>query len=147
MTDRREFILQCLFRIHRELRLNRADVSRHTKSADQITKKWQKKVEDKLKGICSEMEVHHEKIDLVDLSEHTAYEVKVSGKNPHHEFYKDIFKVLVYNEENENSKIETFVFISEQSGIEALRKRAESVVELMRKKHSLSIEFESIPVY
>ena len=108
-------IIETLRNIHQKYRLKDADVSSHTKSAQRITKEWQAKV---CKGLIkSEVSVspeNNEKIDVVDLKDKVAYELKVSGKNTHHEFYKDIVKVLTYNEYQPNeSKITKLVLISE----------------------------------
>lgn len=53
-----------------------------------------------------------EKIDLIDMLDRTAYEFKVAASNPHHEFYKDVFKVLVYNRNHESEKLSKFIFIT-----------------------------------
>ncbi len=65
-----------------------------------------------------------EKIDIIDTSENVAYELKVSGNNTHHEFYKELVKVLTYNGYNSNkNRLKKLVIISETKGIESLRNR------------------------
>ena len=87
---------------------------------------------------------NNEKIDVIDLSTKTAYEVKVSGKNTHHEFYKDMAKVLTYNEYTE-VKISKLIFLSESEGISSLEKRLDSrFVSLMKRKHHIEFELISI---
>ena len=68
-----------------------------------------------------------ERIDVVDFTEATAYEMKVSGKNADHESYKDIFKVWVYNRDHER-KLDRFAFITEPEGIKRLARGLPSVV-------------------
>lgn len=73
-----------------------SDESTGDKQATAVTKVWQNST------VSAEVECEvpiednlNEKIDVIDFSTATAYEMKVSGKNPQHEFYKDIFKVLI----------------------------------------------------
>lgn len=146
--NRREIILETLSLIHMKSRLKQDTISNHTKSAINITREWQDRIKTKLNDFSIEKELYedsHEKIDAIDLLEKTAYELKVSGKNPHHEFYKDIFKVLIYNEEHPNEKIKTFVFITEKEGVEVLEERPKRIISFVKDKHNLDIEFEAIP--
>lgn len=98
-------------------------VSDHTKSAQVICTTWQEEIKGENIGIevpiCTDAK---ERIDVIDFVNKTAYELKVSGKNVEHEFYKDIFKVLSYNLNNPDKAVETFVFISEEKGIKILEK-------------------------
>jgi hypothetical protein len=138
-------IIEKLKEIHRTHRLADGDVSAHTKSAQKITKEWQKKIVSDLIEI--EVDVSpktNEKIDVIDISAGVAYELKVSGKNAHHEFYKDIAKVLTYNE-YQSSKLKKLIFISEQAGIAALRSRLDArFLALMARVHKLDIELLGI---
>jgi hypothetical protein len=91
-----------------------------------------------------------EKIDIVDFSTQTAYELKVSGKNVEHEFYKDIFKVITFNNNKPKKRLSTFVFISEEEGIKKL-KRSSLYNETIRyfdeeKGLNLNIKVEDIKV-
>ena len=98
------------------------DVSESTKQATHVTKAWQKRVASK--EVECEVPIKenlNEKIDVIDFSSATAYEMKVSGKNAGHEFYKDIFKVLIYNQ-NHDKKLKRLVFITEKEAIEKLNK-------------------------
>ncbi|QDU47945.1 hypothetical protein [Gimesia panareensis] len=140
-------IIEALREIHAKHRLNDGDVSAHTKSAQRITKEWQN-------AVCSsqlrpEVRVSHsnnEKIDIVDLSNLIAYELKVSGKNTHHEFYKDLIKVLTYNEyADPGKKLKRLVFVSELSGINSLQGRLDKkFIQMLKNTHGLSIELVSI---
>lgn len=102
-----------------------SDVSSATKQSTAVTKAWQDAV--LLMGATrfqKEVQISNaadERIDLVDDADHIAYELKVSGKNPHHEFFKDIFKVITYNH-NHDKKLLRLVFITEAAGINRLKK-------------------------
>ena len=63
----------------------------------------------------------YERIDLVDMNEGTAFELKVSPKNTHFEFYRDIFKLAVHNKEAQDFKLVRLVFITPQKGAEKLQ--------------------------
>lgn len=54
-----------------------------------------------------------QKIDVVDSETACAYEFKVSGKNAQAEFYKDIVKVIIWNQKRKR-KLSGLVFITEQ---------------------------------
>jgi len=100
-----------------------SDESTGDKQSAAVTKAWQNAVESN--HVRPEVLVADhlgEKIDLVDFSTATAYEMKVSGKNPHHEFYKDIFKVLDYNRHHPQKLIGSLVFITEKAGADRLNK-------------------------
>lgn len=62
-------------------------------------------------------------IDVFDSATGTAYELKVSGKNPGHEFYKDVLKALAFNRSKPPpaTAVSRLVFITEESGVTALR--------------------------
>lgn len=54
-----------------------------------------------------------ERIDLVDLVDGIAYELKVSPNNDNFEFYRDIFKVLIARD-NGLPQIKSFCFVCPQ---------------------------------
>jgi len=140
-------IIAALKEIHAKHRLSEGDVSAHTKSAQIITKEWQASVCNE--SILSEVPVspeNAEKIDLVDITNHVAFELKVSGNNTHHEFYKDLIKVLTYNEyQNNNNKLIKLVFISESKGIKSLSNRLDTkFLTMLKNTHRLSVELISI---
>lgn len=92
------------------------------KLASTVTKAWQKSIISN--DIRCEVKIAmdlNERIDVIDSKSATAFEMKVSGKNPHHEFYKDIFKVIIYNENN-CIMIKRLVFLTEKSGADKLLK-------------------------
>ncbi len=140
-------IIESLRKIHKKHRLAKADVSVHTKSAQKITNDWQEAVCGA--AIQSEVSVspeNNERIDIIDHSTNTAYELKVSGKNTHHEFYKDLVKVLTYNEyQAVKSRVCKLVFISELAGIKSLTGRLDSkFMTMLGNNHGLSIELVEI---
>ena len=108
-------VLQCLTETHNEFWENGKDVGLQTKSSSRITKVWQERLsiidakrfipEYKVGGVNG---VGGYKIDLVDMQEGVAYELKVSPKNPHHEFYRDVFKIVYAN--SLDRKFDRFVF-------------------------------------
>lgn len=138
-------IIDALKGVHKKHRLVEGSVSSHTKSAQKITKDWQLQVVSET--VLSEVKVspeNSEKIDVVDLVSQTAYELKVSGKNTHHEFYKDVFKILTYNE-YKKEKILRLVFISERDGIKSLERRLDTkLIALLKTAHNLKIQLEPI---
>lgn len=78
----------------------------------------------KMEGICHEYPVSgiKERFDLVDLQERTVYELKTSANNPHHEFYKDIFKVWVHNRSAPDVTFVRFVFLVPHPGSSQLNR-------------------------
>ncbi len=138
-------IIETIQNIHRKYRLSEGSVSTHTKSAQKITKEWQHAI--KSDEISVEVKVspeNNEKIDVIDFTTSTAYELKVSGKNTHHEFYKDLAKVITYNE-YQDTKLKKLVFVSEESGIKSLKSRLDSkFIALIRRLHGLELNFIGI---
>ena len=92
-------------------------VSAYTKNAQAIAKAWRKAVHDlNPDRFLIEALVDPEldqKIDVLDQETHCAYEFKVSGKNAQSEFYKDVVKVIMWNERRK-AKITRLVFITEE---------------------------------
>ena len=126
-------IIEKLRPIHIRIRKKSGSVSEHTKSAQEITNAWQDivcegKSESEIDSEVKVLEHNDERIDIVDFTNRIAYELKVSGKNPHHEFYKDLIKVLTYNC-NSEQKIRKLVFISEMNGINSLEGRIDPTLE------------------
>lgn len=92
-------------------------VSDYTKNAQAIAKSWRKAVHDLNPDrfliealVAPELD---QKIDVLDQEMNCAYEFKVSGKNAQSEFYKDVVKVIVWNERRK-TKIARLVFITEE---------------------------------
>ncbi len=91
------------------------DVSANTKNANAIAKAWRKAVHEldpdryQIEALVDpELD---QRIDVIDSMAMCAYEFKVSGKNACAEFYKDIVKVIVWNERRKR-KITGLVFIT-----------------------------------
>ena len=129
---------------HKEHWRRTSDESAGDKQATSATKSWQNKVISQ--NVCCEVQIADnlkERIDVIDLSECTAYELKVSGKNPHHEFYKDIFKVIVYNQ-NHSNKINQFVFLTEKEGADKLNKGMGK--EVMQSIHAYDFSVKVIEI-
>jgi hypothetical protein len=150
LNEKREIqIIDSAKLIHSEFRNNNSNVQTQTKTAIEITKKWQKDIRKlydvEVEFLVSQNRTKSEKIDIVDLEEMTAYELKVSGKNPHHEFYKDLIKILKYNCNNSSNPIEKFVFLTEENGINSLQKRfTEDIKVYLQDTHKIKIELKSI---
>lgn len=94
-----------------------ANVSEHTINAQRIAKAWRQAVYELGPGrfqiealVAPELE---QRIDVVDEDAACAYEFKVSGKYAPAEFYKDIVKVLMWNERRPK-KLSRLVFITEE---------------------------------
>jgi hypothetical protein len=94
-----------------------SNVSEHTKNAQAIAKAWRSNVYDldadryQIEALVApELD---QKIDVLDMQTHTAYEFKVSGKNATAEFYKDVVKVLIWNRKRKKP-IKRLVFITEE---------------------------------
>src|SRR5215831_19258626 len=96
---------------------NEASVSEHTLNAQAIAKVWRGAVleldPDRFQIEASVAPELDQKIDVVDLESACAYEFKVSGKNAWAEFYKDIVKVIIWNERRKK-KLRRLVFITEE---------------------------------
>jgi len=122
-----------------------SDESTGDKQASAATKKWQDTV--KSTGIIdTEVSIGcrlNQRIDVIDYSTETAYEMKVSSKNPDHEFYKDIFKVIIYNQ-NHPTKVKRFVFIIGEKGARQLNRGLAEAVKHYITNHELNIEVKGI---
>src|SRR6266567_1148505 len=95
-----------------------SDVSENTKNAQAIAKAWRGAVH-KLDPDRFQIEALvapelDQKIDIVDKETACAYEFKVSGKNAWAEFYKDIVKLIIWNEKKRNRKLSSLTFITEE---------------------------------
>ena len=94
-----------------------SNVSDHTKNAQAIARAWRLAVHD-LNPDRYQIETLvapdlDQRLDVLDLETSTAYEFKVSGKNATAEFYKDVVKVIVWNERR-RKRIVRLVFITEE---------------------------------
>lgn len=102
------------------------DESTATIQAAEITRMWQQRVmkihPDRYKKEVAVGGKLNVKIDLVDSYDNVGYELKVSGNNSGHEFYKDLFKAVIYNQHHNVTKLQRLVFITESKGIDSLEK-------------------------
>lgn len=94
-----------------------SDVSDNTKNAQAIAKAWRGAVH-KLDPDRFQIEAIvtpelDQKIDIADSETACAYEFKVSGKNAWAEFYKDVVKILMWNE-HRKKKLSCLTFITEE---------------------------------
>jgi len=112
----KERILQAARDAFRERLSGDASVSDHTRNAQHIATAWKKAC-----VALDESRISHEvpitpeidqRLDILDRQEMCAYEFKVSGKNAHSEFYKNVVKVILWNESKEK-KIKQLVFITD----------------------------------
>ena len=96
---------------------NSSDVSENTKNAQAIAKSWRSAVHaldpDRFQIEAMVTPELDQKIDIVDQENTCAYEFKVSGKNAPAEFYKDIVKVIIWNQKRKK-KLSSLVFITEE---------------------------------
>jgi hypothetical protein len=96
---------------------NNSNVSENTVNAQEIARDWRSRCwELDPDRIWIEASIHpdlNQRIDVVDRQDHCAYEFKVSGKNATAEFYKDVVKVILWNEKRRD-KLEKLVFITEE---------------------------------
>lgn len=93
------------------------DVSDNTRNAQAIAKAWRSAVHildpDRFQIEVLVAPDLDQKIDVLDTETNTAYEFKVSGKNATGEFYKDVVKVIVWNQKRKK-KLNRLVFITEE---------------------------------
>lgn len=93
------------------------NVSENTKNAQAIAKAWRAIVHNfdpdqyQIEALVApELD---QRIDVFDAENLVAYEFKVSGKNAWAEFYKNVVKVIIWNERR-NKKIQRLVFITDE---------------------------------
>lgn len=113
-------VLECLIQAHTENWSVGSNVSNQTIKSVSVTKLWQEKVIElnsqryQKEYVVLPDKKTNLKIDIVDLELKIAYELKVSAKNPHHEFYKDIFKIALANKDVQRFK--KMFFCVQESG-------------------------------
>jgi hypothetical protein len=83
------------------------------------------------------------RIDLVDVEELTAYELKVSPKNAHFELYKDIFKVIIARD-NMLKGLNKFIFIAPSAGLKVVNNAFTRSVVAHGESIGLSIQLRGI---
>ena len=134
ITVNEEQIIAEARRAVHELWTSPSEEAEGDRQARAATQTWQQRLDDLEPGqFLREVPAGpdlREQIDLLHVATATAFELKVSGNNPHHEFYKDLVKVLVYNRHNE-PKLQRFVFIVPQKAADRLaRSLAKYAIEL-----------------
>ena len=127
-----------------------SDVSAHTRNAQAIAKAWRAAVV----GIDSDRYAYEvpvrpdfdQRIDVLDKTEMCAFEFKVSGKNATSEFYRDIVKILLWNEYHKE-KIKKLVFITEGKwGRKHLDTPMPRAFILLLRKHDLEVNIEYVEI-
>lgn len=128
------------------------DVSTQTRKAQNTCKHWQQAVMQRFQsrfqaecGINGEKGGPSQKIDLVDVEERVAYELKSSPNNVHMEIYRDVFKALVFNERNPTECIKTLVFIAPTAGIKTLGIVFPKDVKAISARLGLSLKLRKLP--
>lgn len=134
---------------HRQSWKKSSNVSEQTKSAQWVCRSWQQAVadnfHDRFRAKYPVGEGFNEKIDLVDLQDAVAYELKCSKNNTHFEFYRDIFKVAVHNAHNPRWQIKKLIFITPTEGATKLETRyGQAVRALAGQQHSIAVEIRGI---
>ncbi|MCE0482867.1 MAG: hypothetical protein LV479_01360 [Methylacidiphilales bacterium] len=144
-------VVELARRIHQENWKDGSHVSTQTRSAQRINREWQEAVLNHFGARfhkeypVASLSVGHEKIDLVDIHEWIAFELKVSPKNTHFEFYRDIFKLAVHNQESQNHRLVRLVFITPQKGAKRLLSAfVKSVSSIADKKLDFEVEVVGI---
>ena len=127
---------------------NSSDVSKNTVNAQEIAKDWRTRCWSLNPDRIRIEEIVHpelnQRIDVVDTHDMFAYEFKVSGKNATAEFYKDIVKIILWNEKRKE-KIGTLVFITEDKwGRKHLDTPMPQAFINYLGKHGLRVEIEFI---
>jgi hypothetical protein len=125
------------------------DVGAQTKRANLVCREWQAAVEarfpERFKPEHSlNTSGRSQQIDLVDLHERVAYELKSSPNNVHMEIYRDVFKVLVFNLRNPELRVNRLVFIAPKAGIDKLGRQFPSDVQAIARQ--LKLELELAPI-
>jgi hypothetical protein len=124
-------------------------VGTQTKSAIAVCQSWQNAIRKEFgdrfvpEHLCG-MDGVNQKIDLVDTKERVAYELKVSPNNTHMEFYRDVFKVLVFNRRNPKNKLRKLIFITPEEGAAKLRKSFTDDVRAIAFEAGLEVEVAAI---
>lgn len=128
-------------------------VSTQTRKAQTTCKCWQdavvKEFGCRFKAECgfSDDKVGpSQKIDLLDVVGRVAYELKSSPNNVHMEIYRDVFKALVSNERNPESKIKTLVFVAPETGIRKLGEHFVKDVQTICARVGLTLKLRGLPM-
>lgn len=128
-----------------------SNVSAQTRKAQAICNLWQGAVTQKFSdrfqaeyGINRSKGGPSQKIDLVDLEDRAAYELKSSPNNVHMEIYRDVFKALVFNERNPSECLKTLVFIAPKIGIQKLGSEFPKDVQAISSRLGLELKLREL---
>jgi hypothetical protein len=110
---------------HREFWAAGSDVGAQTKRSHAVCRAWQEIVTATFPGRfvdehCLNKTGRSHQIDLLDLHDRVAYELKASPNNVHMEIYRDVFKALVFNRRNPELAVHTLIFIAPAAGLKKL---------------------------
>lgn len=135
---------------HRQIWSPGSNVSEQTKKSQQFCVVWQDVVLERFGSrFAAEVPLNEsgpaQKIDLVDLRNRVAYEVKASPNNVHMEIYRDVFKALVFNERNPTKPIKTLVFIAPKVGIQKLGATFPRDVQAIAARMGLTLKLRELP--
>jgi len=115
--------------------------------ASKVTESWQRAVtaiDPRRFHVEYQIAPHlRERIDIVDLEDGTAYELKVSPNNAHFEFYRDIFKVIVARD-TQLPTLRRFVFIAPTLAADKLMRNLGGAVVADSLSLGLSLEVAGI---
>lgn len=123
------------------------DAGTGDKLAASVTSDWQKLVLSKYPGRFSAehpiADHLNERIDLVDLKDGIAYELKVSPNNDHFEFYRDIFKVMIARD-NSTPQIKAFCFVCPEIAANRYKRGLRKAVLEEGQRLGLSLSVEAL---
>ena len=150
MSNMKDQIVKAAKEAFKQRLRNSSDVSDNTINAQKIARDWRTncwslnpnriRIEEMVDPELNQ------RIDVVDTHEMCAYEFKVSGKNATTEFYKDIVKIILWNENpKRNEKIRELVFITEDKwGRKHLNTAMPQAFINYLRKHGLLVGIEYI---
>ena len=142
-AERHSAVLAAVRAAHRQW-TNGKNVSQQTRLSVKINNDWQQRAVAIDEGIIKEVALpgeHKQRIDLVDTVSGVAYELKVSQNNVHMEFYRDIFKVLIFNRLNTKSKrIKALYFLAPHAGLKAMGPMQYEAIKIAKKSGGVLVK-------
>jgi len=140
MHDR---VVELARKAHRDHWLMSGDEGTGDRLAKLVTDTWQASViAEDLHRFSVEVPIAtnlRERIDVVDMTDGIAYELKVSPNNAHFEFYRDIFKVIVARDSG-LPELKRFVFLVPEAAAKKLLANLGGAVVADAHKIGLSIQ-------
>ena len=142
------FITETAAKIHSEKWSMTGNASKGTLAAIEVSRAWQEALLANPGGRNLKVEVPispdlKQRIDVVDPGEACAYELKASPNNGHFEFYKDIFKILIYNKNND-PPLRKLVFMMPKEGAEKLQTGLGLEASQTMTEHGLEVVVHSL---